>query len=196
MPHTRSASKRDRQNAKRRLHNRAVKKACKTQIKKFLATLNDGNVKQAQVEYSHAARLLDKAAAKGIIHRNLVARKKSQLARQMNQATVPTTPPQLQKARELTARGESLFLGGSLERAATRFAAAVQVLSNLQGQYPMELSAARVNHAVALAEIGHVSEAEAELRECLRLCSDTSSTQADALARADASNSTLFFAVP
>lgn len=83
MPHTKSAEKALRQTEKRRLHNRAVKKAMKVQIKKFLASLKDGTPEQRLTEFKAAAKKLDKAAAKRIIHKNTAARKKSQLARQL-----------------------------------------------------------------------------------------------------------------
>lgn len=83
MPHTRSAKKNLRKSEKRRLHNRAVKKDIKTQLKSFLAAL-DGPIDQLRKEYSVAAKKLDKAAAKRIVHPNLAARKKSQLARQLH----------------------------------------------------------------------------------------------------------------
>ena len=81
MPHTKSAKKRLRQNEKRRLHNRAVKKAIKTQIKKVLAALEGTSPEALKTEYALAAKKLDKAAAKRIVHPNMAARKKSQLAR-------------------------------------------------------------------------------------------------------------------
>lgn len=83
MPHTRSAKKNLRKSEKRRLHNRAAKKDIKTQLKSFLAAL-DGPVDQLQKEYNLAAKKLDKAAAKRVVHPNLAARKKSQLARQLH----------------------------------------------------------------------------------------------------------------
>jgi small subunit ribosomal protein S20 len=81
MPHTKSAKKRLRQTAKRNERNRTTKKAIKTQIKKMQATVKDGSPEQLQQEYNLAAKKLDKAAAKRIIHPNLAARKKSQLSR-------------------------------------------------------------------------------------------------------------------
>ena len=80
MPHTRSAKKNLRKAEKRRLHNRTVIKSLKTQIKKVTAAA-DGPVEQLQKEYDLAAKKLDKAAAKQVIHRNLASRKKSQLAK-------------------------------------------------------------------------------------------------------------------
>ena len=80
MPHTRSAKKNLRKSEKRRLANRAIKRTIKTQIKRFLAAV-DGPVDKLREEYNLAAKKLDKAAAKRVIHPNLAARKKSQLAR-------------------------------------------------------------------------------------------------------------------
>jgi small subunit ribosomal protein S20 len=84
MPHTRSAKKNLRKSEKRRLHNRAVKKDIKTQIKSFLEALK-GPLDQLQKEYNSAAKKLDKAAAKRIVHPNLAARKKAQLARRLRE---------------------------------------------------------------------------------------------------------------
>jgi small subunit ribosomal protein S20 len=92
MPHTPSAKKRLRQYEKRRLRNRAAKSAIKTQIKKLLAVAKEGNVEQLQQEYNLAAKKLDKAAARRIVHPNLAARKKAQLARLLHEKkTRPTT---------------------------------------------------------------------------------------------------------
>jgi small subunit ribosomal protein S20 len=92
MPHTKSAKKSLRQTAKRRLRNRATKSALKTQIKKVLATVKDGTPEQAHAEYNLAAKKLDRAAAKRVIHRNLAARKKSQLARLLRQKEAAPPP--------------------------------------------------------------------------------------------------------
>jgi small subunit ribosomal protein S20 len=81
MPHTRSAKKNLRKTEKRRLRNRTTIKAIKTQIKRFEAALDaEGPIETAQNEYNLAAKKLDKAAARRIVHPNMAARKKSQLA--------------------------------------------------------------------------------------------------------------------
>src|SRR5262245_39775045 len=81
MPHTRSAKKNLRKNKARRLRNRAIKSALKTQIKKVLATAKDGTLDALRQEFQVAVKKLDKAAAKRPVHPNLAARKKSQLAK-------------------------------------------------------------------------------------------------------------------
>jgi small subunit ribosomal protein S20 len=93
MPHTKSAKKHQRQSEKRRLHNRSIKKEIKTWIKRFRAAL-EGPVEDLRQAYDVAARKLDKAAAKRVIHPNLAARKKSQLGRALHQkVTAPPPPP-------------------------------------------------------------------------------------------------------
>jgi len=87
MPHTRGAKKRLRQNEKRRLKNRATKSAIKTQVKRVLAAAKEADADQLRKEFNLAAKKLDKAAAKRIIHPNLAARKKSQLARLVHEKT-------------------------------------------------------------------------------------------------------------
>jgi small subunit ribosomal protein S20 len=86
MPHLKSAKKSLKQNAKRRLRNRAAKKGIKLEIREFVAVVeNKGSTpEQIQAELKKAAKKLDKAAAKRVIHPNLAARKKSQLARMIN----------------------------------------------------------------------------------------------------------------
>jgi small subunit ribosomal protein S20 len=74
MPHTKSAKKSLRKDEKRRLRNRAAKKAIRVQIKSFLGAVGGDKA---------AIRKLDKAAAKRVIHPNTAARKKSQLARML-----------------------------------------------------------------------------------------------------------------
>src|SRR3954469_17709055 len=88
MPHTKSAKKNLRKTEKRRLHNRTIKKTLRTHIKRFLAAV-DGPADALQAEYNLAAKKLDKAAARGIIHRNMAARKKPQLARVLQKKKAP-----------------------------------------------------------------------------------------------------------
>jgi small subunit ribosomal protein S20 len=86
MPHLKSAKKRMRQTLKRRDHNRAVKKALKKQLKTVFELANDkaANADAIKKEVTAAVKKLDKAAAKRVIHPNLAARKKSQIARLIN----------------------------------------------------------------------------------------------------------------
>jgi small subunit ribosomal protein S20 len=94
MPHTKSARKNLRKSEKRRLHNRTVKKDIKLQLKEFLTAIESGTLEAAQEEFNTACKKLDKAAARRIVHPNLAARKKSQLAVALHKKkTTPAAPP-------------------------------------------------------------------------------------------------------
>jgi len=84
VAHSLSAKKRIRQNAKRRLINRARKSQIKTQIKRFEAALSSGNVEEASKQYQHVVKKLDKTAATSTMHKKTAARKKSRFARKLN----------------------------------------------------------------------------------------------------------------
>ena len=85
MAHSLSAKKRVRQNAKRRMINRARKSQIKTQTKHFEAALSAGDAKAAEEQYRLAVIRLDKAASKSAMHKRTAARKKSRLAKKLNQ---------------------------------------------------------------------------------------------------------------
>lgn len=79
MANTKSAIKRNRQNERRRLRNRAVRSKVRTALK--VARTVRGDEQRPTIQ--EAQRLLDKAVSKGVIHRNTAARKKSALARRL-----------------------------------------------------------------------------------------------------------------
>lgn len=79
MPNTLSAKKRLRQSFERKAHNKSVKSALKTQVKKVVAAVAEGNIEEAESQYRVAAKHLDRAAARNIIHKNAASRKKSRL---------------------------------------------------------------------------------------------------------------------
>ena len=102
MPHSKSAAKRVRQSEKRRQQNKAVKSAIKTQSKKVLAGAEAGDADRARAELRLAVKRLDRAAAKGVMHKNTAARHKSRLTRKVN-AVGPAPagePPAGQPAEE------------------------------------------------------------------------------------------------
>ena len=85
MPNIQSAIKRVKVSEKKNLRNRIVKSKVKTAIKKFDAELA-ANPAIAGAQYSVTASAIDKAAAKGIVHKNTANRKKARLAKQMVKA--------------------------------------------------------------------------------------------------------------
>lgn len=84
MAHSLSAKKRVRQNTKRRTINRSRKSQVKTQIKHFESVLADGDVQAASEQYRLVVKKLDKTAATSTMHKRTAARKKSRLARRLN----------------------------------------------------------------------------------------------------------------
>jgi small subunit ribosomal protein S20 len=80
MPNIQSARKRLKQAIVRRERNRSTKKSIRTECKKVIEAVKSGNVDQAEKEFRTAAKLLDKSAAKHVIHRNAAARVKSRLS--------------------------------------------------------------------------------------------------------------------
>lgn len=85
MPNIKSAIKRVKVSEKKNLRNRMVKTGVKTAVKKFQAELAS-NAGAAGVQLSATTSAIDKAAAKGIIHKNAANRKKARLARSLNKA--------------------------------------------------------------------------------------------------------------
>jgi len=85
VAHSLSSKKRVRQNAKRRMINRARKSQIKTQTKHFEEPLSAGDAKAAEEQLRLAAKKLDKAASKSTMHKRTAARKKSRLAKKLNQ---------------------------------------------------------------------------------------------------------------
>ena len=83
MANIKSAIKRNRQNEKRRLHNRVFRGAARTQVRKARAAMEEGNKAAAEEQVKLAVKKLDKAAAKGVIHKNNAARRKSRLMKQL-----------------------------------------------------------------------------------------------------------------
>ncbi len=81
MANFKSAIKRAKTNEKARLRNKAVKTNLKTEMKKFQAAAAEGDMTKAQEAYNQAAKKLDQAAAKNVIHKNSASRKKSSLAK-------------------------------------------------------------------------------------------------------------------
>jgi small subunit ribosomal protein S20 len=80
MPNIQSAKKRMLQSIAARERNRSVKRSLKTQCKKVLEAVTAGNVEQAEQEFRQSAKVLDRAAARKVIHTNAAARTKSRLS--------------------------------------------------------------------------------------------------------------------
>ena len=84
MANIKSAKKRIKVTEVKTLKNRMVKSALKTVIKKFEAAVEAKNVEEAKALYTSVVKSLDMAVTKGIVHKNMAARKKSRLAARLN----------------------------------------------------------------------------------------------------------------
>jgi small subunit ribosomal protein S20 len=76
-----SQIKRNRQNEKARLRNKAVKSSLKTSIRKFREAADSGDMEETGAALRAACRQLDKAASKGVIHKRQAANRKSAIAK-------------------------------------------------------------------------------------------------------------------
>jgi small subunit ribosomal protein S20 len=83
LANKRSAMKAHRVSERRRLRNRSVRSALRTYVKKARVDMAAGETEEAAAAVLVAAKHLDSAANKGIIHKNQAARRKSRLMRQL-----------------------------------------------------------------------------------------------------------------
>ena len=87
MAHSLSAKKRIRQNVKSRARNRARKKIVKDAVRDFMQVVSGGEQAKVGETLKSAVKKIDKVAAKGAIHKNTAARKKSRLQKKLNALT-------------------------------------------------------------------------------------------------------------
>jgi len=80
MPNTKSAKKRLRQNVDRRGRNRSLRSDVRTQCRKVREAIKAEDVEKAEAEFRLAAKKLDRAGARNIVHRNAAARLKSRMS--------------------------------------------------------------------------------------------------------------------
>ena len=83
MANIKSQIKRNRQNEKRRLRNRTVRSEVSTRTKAALEAADHDDDETAAETRRAAVKRIDKAAAKGVIHKNTAARRKSRLQREV-----------------------------------------------------------------------------------------------------------------
>ena len=83
MANIKSAIKRNKQNEKKRVRNRVFRGRARTYVRKARLSIAGGEVQDARQATLEAISALDKAAEKGIIHKNNAARRKSRLMKQL-----------------------------------------------------------------------------------------------------------------
>lgn len=84
MPNIKSAMKRDVKSKLENAQNKAQKSALRTSVKKFDAAVAEGNKEAAAGTYKVAVKSVDRAAARGLIHKNNAARRKSAMTTKLN----------------------------------------------------------------------------------------------------------------
>ena len=88
LANIKSAQKRIRVTAKRQARNRHVKSFTRTAIKKVTAAAGTGDAVNAKAMLLQAIAAIDKAASKGVYHKNTASRKKSRLTKMVNKINV------------------------------------------------------------------------------------------------------------
>ena len=84
LPNIKSAKKRVLVTQAKAAQNKAARSALKTELKKFDAAVAEGNRSEADIAYKVAVKAVDKAAAKGLLHKNNAANKKSSMTIRLN----------------------------------------------------------------------------------------------------------------
>ena len=84
MPNIKSAKKRVKVTATKTLKNQMAKSSLKTTIRKYKEAIAAGNKELAADAYKAAVKKVDQSVAKGLLHKNTAARKKSQFTRMLN----------------------------------------------------------------------------------------------------------------
>ena len=84
MANIKSQEKRNKTNERRRLRNKSVKSSLHTAVRGFREAVEAGDKDKAGELLTATSRKLDKAASKGVIHKNQAANRKSALARALN----------------------------------------------------------------------------------------------------------------
>ena len=87
MANIKSQIKRNKQNEKARQRNKSVKSALKSSVRRFREAADAGDAEAATAAMRAACRSLDRAASKGVIHKNQAANRKSAIARRAAELT-------------------------------------------------------------------------------------------------------------
>jgi small subunit ribosomal protein S20 len=84
LPNIKSSERSVKTDAERRARNFAVRSTIRTVSRKVVESVTAGNGDEAKALLINASKIIDKAASKGVVHKNAAARKKSRLARKLN----------------------------------------------------------------------------------------------------------------
>jgi small subunit ribosomal protein S20 len=90
LANIKSQIKRNKQNLKRRAHNRVYRGSARTFVKKARLAIESGDLDAARTATLEAASALDKAAEKGVLHKNNASRRKGRLMKQLAALETPS----------------------------------------------------------------------------------------------------------
>jgi small subunit ribosomal protein S20 len=110
LANIKSQIKRNRQNDKHRLRNRVYRGEARTAIKSVRAAIDEGNAETSKAELLRAISMLDRAAQKGVLHKNNAARRKSRLMKAyaaMKPVEVKVEEPAVEAVAEPKKRGQA-----------------------------------------------------------------------------------------
>jgi small subunit ribosomal protein S20 len=137
LANIKSQIKRNRQNDKQRLRNRVYRGEARTAVKNARAAIEAGNAVTSKVELLRAISALDKAAEKGVLHKNNAARRKGRLMKAYA-AMKPVEVKMEEPAAEVAAVAEPKKRGQSRAAAAKpAAAAAAKGTSSPKGKKPV-----------------------------------------------------------
>ena len=97
MANIKSQIKRNKQNEKRRLRNRVYRGSARVAVRNAQSAMEAGNAEETQAAMLQAISALDKAAEKGVIHKNNAARRKSRLMKRMSALNIELKPVKVEK---------------------------------------------------------------------------------------------------
>jgi len=83
LANIKSAIKRNKQNEKKRVRNRVFRGKARTFVQKARAAMGSASPEASQTAVAAAVSVLDRAAAKGVVHKNNAARRKSRLMKRL-----------------------------------------------------------------------------------------------------------------
>ena len=109
MANIKSQIKRNKQNEKRRLRNRVYRGSARIAVRNVSSAMEAGNAEETQATMLQAISALDKAAEKGVIHKNNAARRKGRLMKRMATLDIELKPAKIEipKAEEKVAAKEA-----------------------------------------------------------------------------------------
>ncbi len=161
MANIKSQKKRIVTNEKSRMRNRAIKSELKTGVRRVREAVAAGDAEKAYSAALNACRLLDKAATKGVIHKNQAANRKSGVMKLANTVVTDEARAAYQKPAAKPAKTGSKKAEAKAARQEAYAAANAEKAKRVEAQKKVEKAAAEKKAAEAAAAAAVEAEAEA-----------------------------------